>query len=93
MPKVARIYIFRLIANLGKFSAGAALLREKISGIVHLIMTVFKYPNFENDANLSHAVALSMNNVLVQEVFFCEKLKFIGKRAHRRAWGGWTCDG
>jgi hypothetical protein len=70
MPKVARIYIFRLLANLSKFSAGAALLREKISGIVHLIMTVFKYPNFENDANLSHAVALSMNNVLVQEVFF-----------------------
>lgn len=69
MPKVARIYIFRLLANLGKFSAGAALLREKISGIVHLIMTVFKYPNFENDANLSHAVALTMNNILVQEVF------------------------
>jgi hypothetical protein len=92
MPKVARIYIFRLLANLGKFSAGAALLREKISGINHLIMTVFKYPNFENDANLSHAVALTMNNVLVQEVFFF-KLKLIGKRAHRRAWGGWTCNG
>ena len=70
MPKVARIYIFRLIANLGKFPAGAIMLSDKFSRIVKLITTVFKIPNFENDANLSHAVALTMNNVLVQEVLF-----------------------
>jgi hypothetical protein len=81
VPKVTRIYVWRLMANFGKFEHGAAKLKENIDSLVQLIMTVFKYPNFDSDANLANAVALTMNNVFVQEVIYFQ-IKTLGQRAH-----------